>query len=110
MTYDMIWLISLRSNRTNHDQIFLEPTRNQAETLVCSQKIGIAKNRLTLANVSSVLDDSYLPPTFSASPDKVALNERMQNIVKALIMTATMGTLAAPFLDHKQDGRTMFLW
>jgi len=65
--------------------------------------------QMTLANVSSVLDDSYLPPTFSASPDEVALNERMQNIVKASIMTATTGTLAAPFLDHKQDGRTMFL-
>jgi hypothetical protein len=64
--------------------------------------------QMTLANVFSVLEDSYVAPTASTDADERTLDERMQNIVKASIMTATMGTLAAAFLDNKDDGRTIF--
>jgi len=62
--------------------------------------------QMTLAYVSPVLEDSYIKPT---DPEELELDTKMQNIVRAALLQATIGTTAAPYLQMKDSGSDMFL-
>ena len=61
--------------------------------------------QMTLAYMPPVLEDVFMPPI---DPSKMELHEKMQVIVKTAILQATIGTMAAAFLNMKDNGQHMF--